>query len=261
MPKGANFTIKYEAKTDGYDGHCLRAYSYFGSQMPDIGSTVEEINSISNLYPNLRQDSKAPTFLLTYGGTSYGLINTVGLDPLEANSIEKRYHELYKASDDWVKLKIDQATKNGYVTLAFGLRLRTPVLAATLLNKNSTPAQSKSEARTAGNALGQSYGLLNNRAGIEFRERTLASQYRTDILPIAHIHDSQYFLIKNNLGCLKWFNDNLVECMEWQELPELKHDIVKLGGEVEVFHPTWADKLNLPNSITKSDILTICSKK
>lgn len=29
-------SIEYIGKTEGYDGHCLRAYSYFGSKMPDI---------------------------------------------------------------------------------------------------------------------------------------------------------------------------------------------------------------------------------
>ena len=56
---------KEKVYTDGYDGHCLRAYSYFGTQMPDIINTVDSINSIKKKYPNLRSDSKAPTFLLT----------------------------------------------------------------------------------------------------------------------------------------------------------------------------------------------------
>ena len=51
--------------TQGYDGHCLRAFSYFGDQMPDIVDTVVSINSIKTKYEGLRGDSKAPTFLLT----------------------------------------------------------------------------------------------------------------------------------------------------------------------------------------------------
>ena len=51
--------------TQGYDGHCLRAYSYFGHLMPDIIDTLESINSIKDKYPDLRSKSKAPTFLLT----------------------------------------------------------------------------------------------------------------------------------------------------------------------------------------------------
>lgn len=57
---------KIKVYTDGYDGHCLRAYAYFGEQMPDIDpNCVISINSIENLYADLRQLSKAPTFLLT----------------------------------------------------------------------------------------------------------------------------------------------------------------------------------------------------
>lgn len=59
-------TVKKVGRTAGYDGHSLRAYSYFGDQMPDIDpNSVESINSIGNLYEELRQRSKSPTFALT----------------------------------------------------------------------------------------------------------------------------------------------------------------------------------------------------
>ena len=59
--------------TDGYDGHCLRAYSYHKDAMPDITKAIEEhpedkvsiINSIKEKYKGIRQSSKAPTFALT----------------------------------------------------------------------------------------------------------------------------------------------------------------------------------------------------
>lgn len=56
---------KIKIYADGYDGHCLRAYSYYKSQMPDIINTVESINSIEDKYPKLRNESKGPTFALT----------------------------------------------------------------------------------------------------------------------------------------------------------------------------------------------------
>ena len=56
---------KLKVYIDGYDGHCLRAFSYFGDQMPDIVDTLQSINSIKDKYPDLRSKSKAPTFLLT----------------------------------------------------------------------------------------------------------------------------------------------------------------------------------------------------
>lgn len=59
--------------TDHYDGHCLRAYSYYKELMPDItkelelnpSNRVSIINSIKEKYKGIRQSSKAPTFALT----------------------------------------------------------------------------------------------------------------------------------------------------------------------------------------------------
>jgi DNA polymerase-1 len=246
---------KLKVYTDGYDGHCLRAYTYFGEHMPDIDPlSVASINSIAINYKAYRQESKAPTFLLTYGGTYHGLVANVGLTEESAIKIESQYHELYKVSDDWVFDKIKQASIDGYITVAFGLRVRTPILAQTILGKKSTPKEAKSEGRTAGNALGQSYGLLNNRAGIEFQRRVLASKFALDIKPIAQIHDAQYHLIRDNYEVVKWYNDNMVECMKWQNLPEIMHPTVKLGGDMEIFHPTWANKFSIANDIGFAEI-------
>jgi DNA polymerase-1 len=248
---------KLKVYEDGYDGHCLRAYSYYGSQMPDITQTVESINSIKEKYPEFRQASKEPTFLLTYGGTSYGLIQS-GIPNDQALMIEQNYHDLYKVSDAWVAEHIDEATKTGYVVGAFGLRLRTPILSQVILNKKNTPYEARKEARTAGNMKGQSYGQLNNRAGIEFQKRVLASVYREDILPIGHIHDSQYFIFRDNIDVVYWVNINLIECIEWQELEELKHETVKLSGQFFINYPDWSHEIKIPNKATKEEIKRIC---
>lgn len=178
----------------------------------------------------------------------------MGIPEAEAKEIERSYHELYEVSDKWVQDRLIRASKDGFLTLAFGLRLRTPILAQTILNTSSTPYEASAESRTAGNALGQSYGLLNNRAAIEFYGRLLNSKYKYDIKPIAHIHDAQYFLLRKNHEVIKWFNDNLVECMEWQELPEIKHPQVGLGGAVELFIDNWSKHVTLPNKATTEQI-------
>ena len=54
---------KLKVYIDLYDGHCLRAYYYFGDQMVNINlDDPKSINSIATLYAELRQESKAPTF-------------------------------------------------------------------------------------------------------------------------------------------------------------------------------------------------------
>lgn len=179
----------------------------------------------------------------------------------EAMDVEYKYHALYVESDEWVQRQLDQAAIDGYVTVAFGMRLRTPLLKKCLMGSSKTPYEAKAEGRTAGNALGQSYCMLNNRAGIELQERTLNSGFRTDVLPVAHIHDAQYFMVRNNFGTVKWLNDNLGECMAWQELPEIVHDEVKLSGELDIFYPNWSKAITLPNNISKSEIKKLIREK
>ena len=220
---------------------------------------VAIINQITHQYSKERSKSKSPTFLLTYQGTYRGLISNCGFSEFEAKSIEANYHELYEVSDQWVQDKLHQAEKDGYVTLAFGLRLRTPILHKTLIGSTYTPFQAEKEAKTAGNAVsGQSYGLLNSRAGVDLQERVIASEHRLDIKTCAQIHDANYLLVRNNLACLKWLNDNLVECVEWQELPEIQHPEVKLTGNLGVFYPNWSNEIELPHHADYRELRTVC---
>lgn len=251
---------KLKVYTDGYDGHSLRAYAYFGEQMPDIEDTVESINSIQHKYKSLRSDSKAPTFLLTYGGTYMGLMKNCGFSEEKAKTTEKRYHDLYVVSDRWVQAKLDEAAKTGYVTAAFGLRVRTPLLAQVLRGTCKTPYEAEAEGRTAGNALGQSWCLLNNRAGSEFMRKVRASEFRLDIRPSIHIHDAQYFMIRDNMDTLQFTNKHLVEAVNWQDHPDIAHPEVGLGGELSLFYPTWANEIEIPNHATPEEVHQIIQK-
>lgn len=245
---------KLKVYTDGYDGHSVRAFSYFKDKLPGIVDTVESINSIEKDFPEIRQLSKAPTFLLTYGGTYHGLKKNLGFSEEDALAIEANYHNLYQVSDQWVQDKLKIAESAGYVECAFGLRLRTPLLTRTLRGRKSTPFEAESEGRTAGNALGQSWGLLNNRAANEFMEKVWASPYRYDILIVGQIHDAIYLLIRNNVDVIEWVNKELTASMSWQELPEIHHDTVKLGAELAIFYPSWKDEMKIPNGATADQI-------
>lgn len=242
--------------TEGYDGHCLRAYSYFKDQMPLIKSdSVEGINSIEKLYPDLRQESKAPTFALTYGGTFKTLMRNLGWTKEKSVEIESRFKQLYKVSVEWVADKIKKASVDGYVTGAFGLRLRTPILSRTVLGSRATPFEAEAEARTAGNMLGQSYCMLNSRAANEFMEKVRTSEYKHDILPCAQIHDASYYLIKADVKILKYVNDNLVKAAYWQELPEIQHPEVTLGGTLGVFYPSWEKEHEVPKYASEEELM------
>lgn len=263
IPSGASFSIKAVGQTDGYDGHALRTFAYFGDQMPDIVDTVASINSIADKkspYYHLRQESKSPTFALTFQGTWMTMVKNLGWPEDKAKRVEANYHALYAESTRWVKARIAEAAKLGYAEGAFGLRIRVPLLAQTFLGLKSTPREAEAEARTLGNAIsGQSYGLLNNRAAVAFMAKVWASKYRLDIKPIGLIHDSTYLLIRDDVEVVEWVNRELPLAMAWQDLPEIAHPVVKLGGDLDIFWPSWANATTLPNGADQATILTVCA--
>lgn len=249
----------------GYDGHCLRACSYFADELKAEGLIIDmddpkSVNQLKAMDHPLRQESKAPTFALTYQGTAYTLMSNLGWSEEKAKKVEANYHDLYKVSDEYVAERLRRACRDGYVEVAFGLRVRTPLLAKTIWDSPKVPAASKAEGRTAGNALGQSYGLLNNRAANAFMAKVWASPFRYDILPVALIHDAIYLLIKDRLEVVEWVNNNLIGEMRWQKLPEIQHDTVKLGAALDIFWPDWAHPVTLPNDCDRDKIVEVCTK-
>jgi len=252
---------KLKVYTDGFDGHSLRAVAYFGDQMPDIDPTsVTSINSLSekgSKYAHFRRDSKTPTFLLTYGGTHIGIVEQLGWTTEKAIGVETKYHMLYKVSDDWIADKLNHACHDGYVTVAFGLRVRTPKLKQVIRGTSKTPFMAEAEGRTAGNALGQSWGLLNSRAASEFMVDVRVGALRNDIKPSAHIHDAQYYLLRDNIDVVHYTNTYVVKACQWQNHPDIWHDEVKLGGEFGIFYPDWSHEAVIPNDATREEIWSV----
>jgi DNA polymerase-1 len=255
LTKDAN---KLKVYTDGFDGHALRAVFYYQDEIKGVDiNDVNQVNSIadkSSPYYSYRQESKAPTFLLTYGGTYHGLISNCGFTLEKAKAIENSYHVLYKESGQYVQRRIKEAANNGYTTVAFGLRVRAPLLKQVMWETDSVPNSAKQESRTLGNAFGQSYGLLNNRATNAFIKKVWKSKFRYSIFPVGQIHDATYFLIKDDLETLEWANKELIIEMEWQELTEIQHPDVHLGAALDVFKEGWHKPITLPNNATQNEI-------
>ena len=217
------------------------------------------VNRIQNEHKDLRQMSKAPSFAMQFQGTYITLMKNLGWSESQAKGVEANYKKLYQESIDWVNAKIEEAHTKGYSEGAFGLRIRTPVLAQTIYGASKLPKEAAAEARTLGNAIsGQSYGLLNNRAAVEFMQKVWASKYRYDILPVALIHDAAYFVIRDDVEVVEWTNRELIKAMQWQELPEIQHPTVKLGAALDLFWPTWATVTTLPNNADQVTIRQLC---
>lgn len=241
----------------GYDGHSMRAYSFWPEKFPQLTlDDPKSINSIKKIADDIRSDAKPVHFALQYLGTWSTLVANCGFTPDEAKQIESRYKELYKVSFDWIDSRIAEASQKGFGVGAFGLRIRAPLLHQVVLGNQKTPQEAQAEARSLGNALsGQSYGLLNGRASAEFMRRVRASKYRYRIQLCSQIHDAIYLYWEDSIEVTLWVNQHLIECMAWNELPELQHESIKLSSALDVAFPTWADPVTIPNRATKAELI------
>lgn len=210
-------------------------------------------NTIAERYKKARSESKAPTFALTYKGTYKTLMRNCGFSEEKAKYIEQQYQTLYRESIEWVESHIKQATITGYVVGAFGLRLRTPLLKQSIYLALTSSAQA--EARTAGNMLGQSWCLLNNRACVEvMRQVRKHPVWRTKIKPCLTIHDATYFLVENSAECIAYLNSILVKATLWNDDPLIYHTDIPLGGELSLFYPNWSTETVVPSEITEDQL-------
>lgn len=246
----------------GFDGHCYRMVRYWPEQFTHIDvNNVDEVNGTKKTHDALRSKSKAPSFAMQFQGTPKTLEKNCGFSHKEAQDIYDNYHKMYAVSAQWTAEKLLEASKRGYVEGAFGLRIRTPLISQVVWNGPKVPHEAKAEGRTAGNAIsGQSYGLLNSRAAVEMQERILASPYRTEVQIIALIHDAIYLIWKDRLEVTKWVNDNLIECMEWNDLPELQHPTVKLKADLDIFYPTWGNAITIKYGMSYDEIYSTVHK-
>lgn len=248
--------------TEGIDGHCLNAYGYYGDQMPDIDpDDPESINSIADKYPKLRQDSKASTFALNYGGTSLTLHSNNGLPMDQAIKVEEGHKEMYKVLHSWSQDNKVLMANQGYISCAFGLKVRTPLLAKSLIDSKITPSAVKAEFRSGNNAVTQSHGLMTTNAGVMFRKRLEKSPYRHQVLLINFIHDAIYLLVEENPEVIEWVNINLIECMvdsgDYQihgnkEVPILAN--LEIGK-------SWDKQFELPVNCSVTEIIKILKEK
>lgn len=164
----------------------------------------------------------------------------------QALDIERNYHKMYSVSDDWLKSRLEEAADQGYVEVAYGLRVYCSAISKSILNSKYTPKIVAKHIRTIGNALCQSYGQLTVDAGMKFLTRVYEAGLQDKVRLCCTIHDALYPMWVDTPEITKWVNDNLVECMEdISELPELQGDI-PLISDLEYFAPSWAKCKPLP---------------
>lgn len=248
----------------GWDSHMWATIHYWPDKFhpeeienkdpEEIGKILEELKKE---YKEDRSRSKPVSFAMQYGGTPITLQKNCGFSKEEAQAIYDNYHKLYKTSTEFKRHAIEHAGEQGYVTGAFGLRVRTPTLKRSVQGLRVTPREVEAEGRTAANAIMQSWCNLNTRSASKFMEIVRESKYREDIRICAEIHDATYFLVRDDIELILWLNNTLVELVQWQDDPAIAHPDVHLGGELSIFWPDWSKELNIPNHCSRSELLSL----
>ncbi len=214
------------------------------------------INSITTKYPELRRKSKGPTFALQYMGTAHTLHKRTGFPKDQAKQIYDAFHELYKVSGEFNVKNKEFMEKHGYVECAFGLKLKTPIISKCVLGNSKTPYEADKEARSANNAITQSWGMLLNRAVNATNKRIEEAGYGEDILPCNMIHDAAYFIIKNTPEHIKFLNDVLIEEMEWNDDDAIRSTDVPMGAMLEI-GKSWDKLIPIANKSTLKEIYEV----
>ena len=238
----------------GLEAHSFKASFYFEDKLPPIDRyNNDDLLRIKNEFPKIRDDSKPVTFGKTYGGGDKFLIKK-GYSPERIEKINKAWSSMFYHSLLYEKEIRQNAERDGYIELLFGLKLRTPVLHS----KHSTEAQKAAEFRSIYNAKTQCFGMLNSRAAEEFlmRVRNASLKIQEGVIVNNLIHDNILGICKNDPEIVHWINENLIECMAWQDDDYIRHDIVKLTSELDIGYD-WARIETIPNNASMDEVIEI----
>lgn len=139
--------------------------------------------------------------LLEYGGYPKKLSKGIGCSLSAAQAIFDRFHhDLYKGTTIYKEeYVLPTARENGYIHLGLGAKLSS--------------TQVDNDLRTITNATYQFWSILTIIAIYKIKLRIKESGMENDIFIYSTIHDSITAYITNDPKVVKWYNDNLIECM------------------------------------------------
>ena len=215
---------------DGLDLHCLNAASFFKEDVERVlGRPVEqtlEFNQYFNEYrksnkdaDKLRSAAKSPNYLLEYGGYPKKLSKDLGCSIATAQAIFDVFHyETFLGTTVYREEYVfPTAQEQGYLHLGLGAIIRTSDI--------------KKDIRTVTNAGYQFWSILTLIALYTVKERIKQAGYQNDIFTYSTIHDSITAYIREDAEIIKWYNDNLIDCMV---VDFLHNQEVKLQANLDI---------------------------
>ena len=232
---------------EGLDGHSLNACGYFPDKIEKIlGRNTDNVKYVKEFkrlvdegnltLDAIRQDSKAPTFKLAYGGYPDEDKGGVITQELFDNYHNILYPGITKYREEYV---LPTTMANGYIHLGLGCRLYS-----------SDP---RTHIRTLNNATVQFWSILTLIAINELNYRIHEDGLEDHVQVTSTIYDSIYAQNTKHPEVIKWVNDNLIEVMCVQYLEnETIHNVAQ--GEIG---PTWAELTKVPNNASIEEIEAI----
>ncbi len=229
------------------DGHSLNALGYFKDKISEFmeltGDTPTDTKNLKALVDSkdkrasaIRQDSKAPTFKLAYGG-----FPDADKGGVITKEIFDNYHNvLYPGITDYRENYVLPTSKeNGEIHLGLGFMLKTDY--------------PDNDIRTLNNATCQFWSILTALAINKMHQLIDAKGYQDDVKIISTIYDSIYFEVKKDAAIIKWVNDNLIDVM----LTDFMEDqAIKNEAESDIGYD-WADMVTIPNNATTEEISAV----
>jgi DNA polymerase-1 len=248
--------------TDGFDSHSLNTYAYADGTEDWFDKITdpedpESINQIMEIADTDRKNSKPTTFALQFFGNDKTLMNNQGYSEEKSVRLVEAFHALYTDYFSFIAADLDQGAKDGYITLAYGLRLDLPASNKSVVGSKVTPQAVEAERRSAGNAKCQSFGCVNTMAADMFMRRVWDSKWKYEIQIQGLIHDAIYLFVPASLEAVAFVNDNLIECMSSQTHPDIYHPTVKLEAELDIHYANWSNHMTLPNGASPSELATL----
>ena len=104
-----------EAFESGEDLHSTVASQVFGVKAADVD-------------PEMRRTTKAMSYGLAYGLSSFGLSQTLDIDPASASDLMAKYFERFGGIRDYLKAVVTKAREDGYTQTIMGRRRYLPDL-------------------------------------------------------------------------------------------------------------------------------------
>ncbi len=229
---------------EGLDGHSLNACGYFRDSIIEIlGETDDDVVLVKNfmaavdagnkILAAIRQDSKAPTFKLAYGGFPDSDKGGVITQEIFDNYHQVLYPGITEYREGYV---LPTAKRQGFIHLGLGCRIYS-----------NNPDD---HIRTLHNATVQFWSILTLLAINEFNYRIREENLENEIQVCSTIYDSIYNYVVKDAEVVKWTNDNLIEVMTVQYLQE---EIIHNEAEGEVGN-NWADLHKIKNNASVEEV-------